>query len=310
MQKALCYDDVFLMPRECKLTSRKDAVVSRQLGSNVFKLPVVPANMVSTINYNWAKQLDQQGYFYVMHRFNNTTVDFVDYAEQQKFNIVSISTGVSEESAVEINSLKGRKVDYVTIDIAHGHSRAVSKQIELIKRVLPNAYVIAGNVATSEGAQYLEDNGADAVKVGIGSGVICTTKLQTGFHIPMFTCIQDCVSTLKRCSVIADGGVRYPGDITKALVAGADMVMAGGIFAGCSDSPAGVVDGKKVYYGSTSLSAKQRNDHIEGRTISIDVEVDLHTRLHEITQALQSSVSYAGGYRLCALNGVEFKIKA
>jgi len=88
------------------------------------------------------------------------------------------------------------------------------------------------------------------------------------------------------------------------------MVMAGGIFAGCSDSPAGVVDGKKVYYGSTSLAAKQRNDHIEGRTISIDVEVDLQTRLHEITQALQSSVSYAGGYSLCTLNGVEFKIKA
>ena len=160
-------------------------------------------------------------------------------------------------------------------------------------------------MASGEASKFLCDSGADCVKVGIGSGVICTTKLQTGFHIPMFTCIQDCASC--DCDIMADGGIQYPGDVAKALTAGADFVMAGGLFACCSDSPATAVDGKKVYFGSTSMQAKQKSNHIEGRTVLIDSDVCLEDKLFQLTQALQSSISYAGGIDLKGFRSVNYK---
>ena len=312
MKTALNYDDVYLVPNKCTLDTRSDASTFCTLGedtphSRVFNLPIVPANMQTTIDFKWAKELDANGYFYIMHRFNNTTIPFVEFATDNGMSNISISTGVSEQSRAEIKSLAGRDINFVTIDIAHGHSDLVARQIECIKQNLPNTYIIAGNVATPEAVEFLENCGANAVKVGIGSGIICTTKLQTGFHVPMFTCISDCIQGARQVDIIADGGVKHFGDIAKAIVAGAHMVMAGGIFAGCSDSPAQVINGKKMYYGSTSYTAKQENNHIEGRTLSVEVESDLKTRLHEITQALQSSISYAGGNNLKALkSGVKY----
>jgi len=300
MAIALNYDDVYLVPNKCIVDTRSAVDTSIQLGKYSFGLPVVPANMVSTINAEWAKLLDKNNFFYVMHRFNNATADFVRSAQEMR--IVSISTGISDESFNEIKSLQHQKVDYVTIDVAHGHCDRVAYQIDNIKKHLPGTFIIAGNVATASAVEFLENAGADAIKAGIGGGVICTTKNQTGFHVPMFTCVKECASAIKNAVLIADGGVKQYGDIAKALVAGADMVMAGGIFAGCSDSPAAVVHGKKLYFGSTSFTAKQKNDHVEGRTISVDVEGDLQLKLHEITQALQSAVSYSGGVSTKDLN--------
>jgi len=241
-----------------------------------------------------------------MHRFNDATVPFTKFANASNFKLVSISTGVTEQSLHELESLKGSRVDYITIDVAHGHSDAVARRIEYIKNNFKDTKVIAGNVASALGATFLENAGADAVKVGIGSGVICTTKLKTGFHIPMFTCIQECAA-LVNCDVIADGGIVHEGDIAKALVAGATMVMAGGIFAACSDSPAEIVKGRKCYFGSTSIKAKKENNHIEGRTINVDIASNLTTLLHEIKQSLQSAVSYAGGTNLSAFNTVNYR---
>ena len=306
--RALTYDDVFLKPNKCILNTRSEADTSAvTFGGekrSLFKLPVVPANMVSTIDYNWAKQLDTSGYLYIMHRFKSVTVPFVQRATKERFTNISISTGVTEESFFELEVLKDYKIDYITIDIAHGHSDSVARRIKYIKDTFKNVYVIAGNVATYEAAKFLYESGADCVKVGIGSGVICTTKLQTGFHVPMFSCVQECAAV--DCDIIADGGIKHPGDIAKAIVAGADMVMAGGIFAGCSDSPAASVDGKKIYFGSTSLNAKQKNDHIEGKAITVTVDSNLDTKIHELTQALQSSISYAGGTNIKALRNVNY----
>lgn len=305
--KALNYDDVYLVPNKCTLNTRGDADTSLLLGGKKFKLPIIPANMKTTIDFNWSNYLDSQGYFYIMHRFEDQTLPFVDFAEKNNFNTVSISTGIAEQSRKEIETLSGRNIDYITIDIAHGHSDAVQRHIDFIKQKLPNTYIIAGNVATAEAVEFLERSGADAVKVGIGSGVICTTKLQTGFHVPMFTCIQDCAQGSKHTALIADGGIKHFGDIAKAIVAGADAVMAGGVFAGCSDSPAQVINGKKIYFGSTSFTAKQANNHIEGRTLSVEVETTLENKIHEITQSLQSSISYAGGNNLnCLKYGVKY----
>jgi GMP reductase len=199
------------------------------------------------------------------------------------------------------------KVDFITIDVAHGHHLKVAEQIRHIKQVLPSAKIIAGNVASFQGVEYLHDAGADAVKVGIGGGYACTTKDKTGFTYPMFSCVMECAKD-KNISIIADGGVRSNGDIAKALVAGANMVMCGSIFAACSDSPAPLVkdaSGRrfKQYFGSASVHNKIEKKNIEGTMKLMDTDTFTYLeKLEEIKQDLQSAISYAGGCNLGALN--------
>lgn len=307
-KQALTYDDVYLVPRYSDLETRADADTSILFGNKIFDLPVMPANMETVINDNWAKYFSENNYFYVMHRFNNVTVPFVRTANTlQCWRTISISTGVNEDSLKELEIISTEKlhVDFVTIDIAHGHHIKVKKRIKDIKRLLPNAFIIAGNITTKEAVKDLEAWGADAVKVGIGPGKACTTKLQTGFHIPMFTAVQNCAEVAK-VPIIADGGIRYYGDIAKALTAGATMVMAGSLFASCTDSPAPIVNGRKVYYGSASFAAKKENKNVEGTLLELEQSISLQEKLAEIKQALQSSISYAGGTNLNCLNSTDY----
>ena len=194
--------------------------------------------------------------------------------------------------------------------MAHADHENVKSIISKVKSLLPQTKLIVGNVATAEGCEYLADLGVDAIKVGIGGGRICTTKNKTGFTVPMFSCILHCAPVCEKYNIplIADGGIEEFGDIAKALVAGADMVMAGGIFAECIDSPAQIVDGKKQYRGSTSYEMKGQNKHIEGRKLETPHSVKYEARLEEIKQALQSSISYAGGKDTSAFNLVDFII--
>jgi len=151
--------------------------------------------------------------------------------------------------------------------------------------------------------------GVDAVKVGIGGGSICTTKYKTGFHIPTAYSVWECATNGNRdIPIIADGGAKHFGDIAKALVLGADMVMNGRWFAECLDSPARIEHGKKIYRGSTSYESKGHNNHIEGQTIEISQGCSYADRLEEIKQSLQSSISYAGGKDLSCFNNVKWNI--
>jgi GMP reductase len=306
--KSLYYDDVYLVPKYSELSSRSEADTSVIFGRNRFQLPIVPSNMMSVINEDWAKWLCDNHYFYVMHRFNQTTIPFVRKANQEEWDIISISTGVNEDSLVELEILKNDKctIDYITIDVAHGHHLKVKNRIEDIKTLFPNTFLIVGNTSTPQATVDLEDWGADATKCLIGTGSACSTKYQTGFHVPSFSCILDCSYVAKK-PIIADGGAKHYGDIAKALVAGATMVMSGGMFASCNDSPAPFVDGKKHYFGNASATAKGENLHVEGFDLQIEMaEVSLKERMIEIKQALQSSISYAGGKDLRAFNGIKY----
>ena len=206
------------------------------------------------------------------------------------------------------------RVDYITVDIAHGHSELMGKMLFWIKQYLPNTTIIAGNVATYDGVYYLTQCGADIVKVGIGQGAACTTKDKTGFTMPMFTCINNIRKQLngqpthaKRPLIIADGGIHSNGDVAKAIVAGADLVMAGGMFAQCSDSPAEDINGTKVYFGSASSENKGHSNHIEGKVTLMETnQLSYAGKLREITQDLQSAISYAGGNNLSALKTADW----
>ncbi|WP_199155655.1 IMP dehydrogenase, partial [Chromobacterium sp. ASV23] len=172
----------------------------------------------------------------------------------------------------------------------------------------PNTFLIGGNVATAEAARDLESWGCDAIKAGIAGGRVCITKNKTGFHRPMVSTVRDCVSAVT-VPVIADGGIVEHGDIAKALVCGATMIMAGSLFAGYDESAGDIVEigGKhyKEYFGSASQFNKGAYVNVEGKKILVEYKGSMGKLLRELQEDLQSSVSYAGGDCLSALREVE-----
>ncbi|GAE94995.1 GMP reductase [Gracilibacillus boraciitolerans JCM 21714] len=194
-----------------------------------------------------------------MHRFEPKTRKNFIHLMQQKNLIASISVGVKEEEYTFIEELASENLipEYITIDIAHGHSNAVIKMIQHIKKLLPDSFVIAGNVGTPEAVRELENAGADATKVGIGPGKVCITKVKTGFGTGgwQLAALRWCAKAATK-PIIADGGIRTHGDIAKSIRFGASMVMIGSLFAGHEESPGTTVeqDGQlfKEYFGSAS----------------------------------------------------------
>jgi len=308
------YDNILLLPRKCRVESRSECDASVPFGGRRFKLPVVPANMKTVLDESISEYLAANGYFYVMHRFD---LDNVAYARRMREQglFVSISSGVKEADYGVIDRLAadGVGADYITIDIAHGHAESVRKMIEHIKQKLPQAFVIAGNVATPEAVIDLENWGADATKVGVGPGKVCITKLKTGFGTGGWQ-----LSALKWCArvatkpIIADGGIRHHGDIAKSVRFGASMVMIGSLFAGHEESPGQTVevDGKryKEYYGSASDFNKGEYKHVEGKRILEPIKGHLADTLREMQEDVQSSISYAGGTQLADLKKVNYVI--
>ena len=191
--KYLKYSDVALVPRYSTTISRSIIDTSTNIGRYRYKLPIIPANMKCVINKQLAHWMSYNQYFYIMHRFGIDNLQFVIDANQTSLPQISISIGVKPEDYVLVRKLgeQNLRVDYITVDIAHGHSELMGKMLFWIKQYLPNTTIIAGNVATYDGVYYLTQCGADIVKVGIGQGAACTTKDKTGFTMPMFTCINN-----------------------------------------------------------------------------------------------------------------------
>jgi GMP reductase len=308
------YDKVLLLPRKCRVQSRSECDPSIEFGGRKFKLPVVPANMKTVVDEKICLWLAQNGYFYVMHRFD---LDNVAFVRQMKAAgaFASISVGVKQADYEMVDQLAaaGLAPEYVTIDIAHGHADTVKNMIAHLKAKLPSTFVIAGNVGTPEAIIDLENWGADATKVGIGPGKVCITRMKTGFGTGGWQ-----LSALKWCArvaskpIIADGGIREHGDIAKSIRFGATMVMVGSMLAGHEESPGATVevDGRlyKEYYGSASDFNKGEYKHVEGKRILEPVKGKLPDTLREMEEDLQSSISYAGGTKLADVRKVNYVI--
>lgn len=315
MENVFDYEDIQLIPAKCVVNSRSECDAKITFGGHTFSLPVVPANMQTIIDEKIALYLAEHGYFYVMHRFEpETRINFIKDMQARGL-IASISVGVKAEEYTFIQQLADEQLtpEYMTIDIAHGHSNAVIKMIQYIKSLLPNTFIIAGNVGTPEAVRELEHAGADATKVGIGPGKVCITKTKTGFGTGGWQ-----LAALKWCAkaatkpIIADGGIRTHGDIAKSIRFGASMVMVGSLFAGHEESPGETVekDGKyyKEYFGSASEFQKGEKKNVEGKKMYVDYKGPLQDTLDEMKQDLQSSISYAGGNTLDAIRTVDYVV--
>jgi IMP dehydrogenase len=227
---------------------------------------------------------------------------------------VGAAIGPGADRAARAGALAAAGVDVLVIDTAHGHSRGVLDAVRATKREFPNIELIAGNVATGEAAEALIDAGVDAVKVGIGPGSICTTRVVAGVGVPQISAIADCARTADRHNVpiIADGGVKYSGDITKAIAAGASTVMIGSLFAGTDEAPGDLVlyQGRsyKVYRGMGSLGAMKRGskdrygqggaadeklvpEGIEGR---VPYRGSIASNIYQLIGGLRSGMGYTG----------------
>lgn len=243
--RALSFDDISLMPRYNNIPSRKDVNTGVQFGKLNLRIPVMSSNMDTVTGSKMAQKMFELGGIGFLHRFCSIE-DNVRLYEDAIYEWQNTHTPRRQESEVVVSLGVNEGLDrfaalhksgarYFCLDVAHGHSREVGRLITQIKEYDQTVFLVAGNVCTAEGAEYLADKGANAIKVGIGPGSVCSTRVKTGFGVPQFTALQECRHV--NCFLIADGGIKTPGDAVKAFAAGADAIMVGGMLAGTDETP-------------------------------------------------------------------------
>jgi GMP reductase len=307
------YDEVYLRPRKCQVQSRSECDIKVALGPKVFRNPVIAANMKSVVDYNTCHYLANKGMFYIMHRFHLQFDELKSFIldSQDRHGFASISVGIQGEDKDVLAKLstEGARPEYITIDVAHAHSDRTLDMIRYIKKLLPDCFLIVGNVATSESVWELSKHEVDAIKLFIAPGAACTTKVKTGFTRGTVTCLQECFEVSENIPLIADGGIREPGHIAIAMACGARMVMVGSYMSGFDQNSGDVVEinghKKYIYYGSASFNNKKSKKHVEGKEIILDYKGSMDDHIYDIECSLRSAISYAGGNKLSDLRKVD-----
>lgn len=302
MKQVFDFNDITLLPQFSYVESRSECDTKIKFGKHTFKSPVVPANMESIIDVSLAIKLSEEGYFYILHRFDIDEVSFVKTMKDMGL-ISSISVGVNDDSYKLIDELvsKNLEPDFITVDIAHGHSIKMKKMVHYIKNKMTNTFLIGGNVCTPEAVNDLTEWGCDAIKCGIGGGSACTTYHSTGFGNRGWqaSMIEQC-SRVSKVPIIADGSIKENCDIVKSLVLGASMVMVGGMFAGYKESPGKLIQVDNIWYktfwGSASSEQSGKENRIEGIKMRILYKNEsILNKLKDVEESLQSAISYGGG---------------
>lgn len=313
----LTYDDVLLMPRHCEISSRKTPSLRTQVTKNHFiEMPFISSNMDTVTGYEMAKAMGKLGGMGILHRFISpeAQVEEIKMLHNDKKDIpnllIAASVGVKEEGKNRADLLADAGVDILTVDIAHGDSVMMLETLEYIKKKYPNIDVIAGNVAMPDGVKRLINAGADSIKVGIGPGSMCTTRIITGCGVPQLTAVALCVEEARRHNipVIADGGIKTSGDMVKALAAGAQTVMLGSMLAGCLETPGEVVKGMKKYRGMASKDAQvswrgnmQQGMAPEGESRFIPCKGSVVDVIHELAGGVRSGMTYLNAIEVADL---------
>jgi IMP dehydrogenase len=320
MKLALTYDDIQLVPSYSQIGSRKSIDLKTQLSKNYeLCIPVVASPMDTVCEAEMYKALLELGGVGCIHRFmsieqqSNIVKDIVNCVFTNKLNMsvwmnndikvipIIAAVGATGDYVERTNELIKAGVNIILIDVAHGHHENVRIAIETIKAISSQVDVIAGNITTAESAEDLCAWGADALRVGVGGGSLCTTRIKTGFGVPNVTCLQDIIAVSK-VPVIADGGIRTSGDISKALALGADTVMLGSLIAGTEESPGSIIDKGgalyKRYRGAASLETKmthgQEARNVEGESTVIPYKGGVKYIVTDLLDGVRSALSYGG----------------
>lgn len=307
---ALSYDDVLLVPQYSEINSRSDISLKTKISNNVsLDIPLISANMSDVTNSEMAIALAKLGGLGVIPRFLNIEEQASEVFKVKKENLlVGAAIGVRSETIERTEALVKAGVNILFLDVAHGHMVKVLEVTTKLKQMFgDNVDIVSGNSATYEAADSLFRAGADCVKVGVGPGSICTTRIMTGSGVPQITAIIESGRAARKHKkyIIADGGAKNSGDVVKGLAAGASAIMAGNIFAGCDEAPGKIVekDGVKykVYNGSTSPAEKKKqslDNHIEGVESIIKYKGSLSKIIEIYTANIRSGFSYSGAQNI------------
>jgi IMP dehydrogenase len=319
-KEVLSFDDVILEPQYSELITRKNIDTSIEVNySNdtlKFNIPIISSPMSTVTEAHMSNAMISQGGLGIIHRYN--TIEFqtklLGYVNHRDYRAAAI--GATGDYKERLSELVKNDLSVVCIDIAHGDHILMEKTIEFIRSEYPNLFVMAGNVATGYAYKRLALAGAHAVRASVGSGSICTTRIQTGHGIPTLQAILDCCEAKREYIesgndyptpyIVADGGIKNSGDIVKSLAAGADFVMLGSMLSGTRETPGKVIvqDGKKMkrYNGMASKTA-QKNwkgsyNSIEGVASYVPYKGTTSKVINEIMSNVRSGMSYSGANSL------------
>jgi IMP dehydrogenase len=295
--QSLTYDDISLIPTEIsRIKSRKEVDTSTEFLGIKLSLPVISSPMESVTGIEMAGELHSLGCLGIVNRFDSSLNELLNNKNNpRKIAAISIALNTPLDTVKKLS--EGRKI--ICIDTANANNREVLKKTEQLKKTI-KAKIIVGNIAHGASLKRLVDAGVDGVRVGIGSGSVCSTSIQTGIGIGQVSSILDVFFARKenklKIAIIADGGIKGAGDIAKAIALGADAVMVGRLFAGTRETPGEVIRYNdqlwKKYRGSASFGVKMKNEFIEGEETMVSYKGAVKNVVNAISDGLRSSMSY------------------
>jgi IMP dehydrogenase len=302
---SLSFDDVLLVPQYSDIESRKVLSTKNSLGDIGLDLPIISSPMDTVTEVGMVFAMDTHGGLGIIHRYNSPAeqAQLAKVAKLKGLTNVGAAIGVTGDYLERAQALVEEGANVLCVDVAHGHHSMMKTALANLRQVLGNSvHIMAGNVATGKGACALAEWGADSVRVGVGGGSICSTRLVSGHGVPTFQSVMDCVDAGCPIPIIADGGMKTSGDIVKALAAGADFVMLGSMLAGADQSPGQVFDAGdkkyKVYRGMASSEAqvnwRGKTSTPEGISTTIPYKGDVNGILDDLRGGIQSGMSYSG----------------
>lgn len=331
VKNAYTFDDVLLVPNKSEILPDQVNLKTNLTKTISLNIPLMSAGMDTVTESEMAIAIAREGGIGIVHK--NMSIEdqasqvklVKDFCGEKNKNssldlngklLCGAAIGVTVDMMERVNILFSAGVDVVVLDTAHGHSKGVLDGVENIKLKYPSLQIIAGNVATKEAVKDLIDAGADCIKVGIGPGSICTTRVVAGVGVPQFTAVMDCAIEAKKYNIpiIADGGIKYSGDIVKALAGGASVVMLGSIFAGCEESPGEevILNGVKYksYRGMGSIGAMEMGSSDryfqigtkkfvpEGIEGVVEYKGTVHEVVYQLLGGIRSGMGYLGSENL------------
>ncbi len=313
MQQALSFDDVLLVPKYSDIESRKHVDISSAMDAkNKLELPVFASPMDTVSEVAMANAMSKHGGSAIIHRYN-TIAEQADLitTPAKAGSFVGAAIGVTGDYLERAAMAREYGASFVCFDVAHGHHSMMRRALAKLREVLGDSYhIMAGNVATCEGFDAVASWGADSIRVGIGGGSICSTRLVSGHGIPTLASVLDCSRSTHDVKIIADGGIKTTGDMVKAFAAGADFVMVGSMLAGTKESPGEVLSsnsGKKfkVYRGMASSEAQNdwrgKSSTAEGVSTTVPYKGSVEHILNDIAGGIKSGFSYTGARTMAEL---------